>query len=157
MSLAGRPAGKEDLDRLGRLVTSWASSERDTNEMVLAVDSLESPSGVRWFIRLAGEEKQVTTVWLHLRERTLHVETQFMPHPEENVEELYELLLRLNARFSLLRFVIGDEDAVFLAGEVPLAAVDEDVLDTLVGTAWHYTEQWFRPCMRIGYRSKFRG
>ena len=157
MSLAGRPAGTDDLDRLGRLVTSWASSERDANEMVLAVDSLVTPTGTRWFIRLKGDEKQVTTVWFHLRERTLHVETQFMPQPEENAAELYELLLRLNARLTLLRFAIGDEDAIFLEGQVPLAAVDEDVLDTLVGSAWHYTEQWFRPCMRIGYRSKFRG
>src|SRR5687768_5742816 len=113
MSLAGRPAEGEDLDRLGALITAWASSERDANEMVLAVDSLDSPSGKRWFVRLKGEEKQVTTVWFHLRERTLHVETQFMPQPEENAAELYELLLRLNARLRGLRFSIGEEDAIF--------------------------------------------
>ena len=156
MSLAGRPAEREDVERLGRLVTNWAAEHADS-ELVLAVDSLVTDSGTRWFVRLQGEEKQVTTVWFHLRERTLHVETQFMPHPEENADELWELLLRLNARLTLLRFAIGDEDAVYLEGQVPLAAVDDDVLDTLVGSAWHYTEQWFRPCMRIGYRSKFRG
>ena len=151
-------ASPEDLARLEALITAWAESERDTNDLVLAVDHLADPAfGRRWFVRLAGEEKQVTTVWFHLRQRTLHYESQFMPQPEENREELFELLLRLNVRLFGMRFAIGDEDAVYLEGQMPLSAVDEDMLDLLIGSAYQYTEQWFRPCMRIGYRSKFRG
>ena len=45
---------------------------------------------------MKGEEKSFTTVWLTLRQRTLHYETYFMPAPEENVEACYEFLLRLN-------------------------------------------------------------
>ena len=87
-------ASREQLDELGTLIRSWAESAKTTNEQVLAVDQL--PMDRRWFIRLAGEEKQVTTIWFHLRERTLHFETQFMPSPEENREQLFEYLLRLN-------------------------------------------------------------
>jgi hypothetical protein len=149
------PASREQLDELGALIRSWAESAHDTNDLVLAVDQL--PADRRWFIRLAGEEKQVTTIWFHLRERTLHFETQFMPAPEENREELFEYLLRLNNKLFGVRFAIGDEDAVYLMGQLPWSAVDEDELDRIVGSAYAYTEQWFRPAMRIGYQSKFKG
>jgi hypothetical protein len=149
------PASREQLDELGALITSWATSTHETNELVLAVDQL--PNDRRWFIRLAGEEKQYTTIWFHLRERTLHFETQFMPAPEENREVLFEYLLRLNAKLFGVRFAIGDEDAVYLVGQLPWSAVDEDELDRIVGSAYAYAEQYFRPAMRIGYQSKFRG
>jgi hypothetical protein len=157
------PASREQLDELGALIRSWAERTQLDNELVLAVDQLpRSPFGHgdgdrRWFIRLAGEEKQVTTIWFHLRERTLHFETQFMPSPEENREQLFEYLLRLNNKLFGVRFSIGDEEAIYLMGQLPWSAVDEDELDRIVGSAYAYTEQWFRPAMRIGYASKFRG
>ena len=149
------PASSEQLDELGALITSWAASIHAANEQVLAVDQL--PRDRRWFIRLGGEEKQYTTIWFHLRERTLHFETQFMPAPEENREELFEYLLRLNDKLFGVRFSIGEEDAIYLMGQLPWSAVDEDELDRIVGSAYAYTEQWFRPAMRIGYQSKFQG
>ena len=148
-------ASSEQLDELGTLIKAWAESARETQELVLAVDQL--PMDRRWFIRLAGEEKQVTTIWFHLRERTLHFETQFMPSPEENREQLFEYLLRLNNKLFGVRFSIGDEEAVYLMGQLPWSAVDEDELDRIVGSAYAYTEQYFRPAMRIGYQSKFKG
>lgn len=157
------PASKEQLDELGVLIRSWAESSKEMNELVLAVDQLPrssfGPGGGdrRWFIRLAGEEKQVTTIWFHLRERTLHFETQFMPSPEENREQLFEYLLRLNNKLFGVRFSIGDEEAVYLMGQLPWSAVDGDELDRIVGSAYAYTEQYFRPAMRIGYASKFKG
>ena len=149
------PASKEQLDELGVLIRSWAESSKEMIELVLAVDQL--PMDRRWFIRLAGEEKQVTTIWFHLRERTLHFETQFMPSPEEHREQLFEYLLRLNNKLFGVRFSIGDEEAVYLMGQLPWSAVDEDELDRIVGSAYAYTEQYFRPAMRIGYASKFKG
>lgn len=149
------PASDEELGALGELIEGWARSERDTNALVLAVD--RDPDSRRWFIRMRGEEKSVCTIWLTLRQRTLHFETQFMPSPEENREECFEYLLRLNARLYGMRFAIGEEEALYLVGQLPLSAVDEDELDRIVGSAYAYTEQWFRPAMRIGYASVFRG
>jgi hypothetical protein len=148
-------ASAEQLDELGDLIRNWAAGAHETNDLVLAVDQL--PADRRWFVRLKGEEKQVTTIWLHLRERTLHFETQFMPAPEENREALFEYLLKLNNKLFGVRFAIGDEDAVYLVGQLPWSAVDEDELDRIVGSAYAYTEQYFRPAMRLGYAGKFRG
>lgn len=156
-------ATPDQLDELGTLIRSWADLAHRTHDGVLAVDELPrspfSPGGGdrRWFVRLAGEEKQVTTIWFHLRERTLHFESQFMPAPEERREELFEYLLRLNNRLFGVRFAIGDEEALYLVGQLPWSAVDEDELDRVVGSTFAYTEQYFRPAMRIGFGTLFRG
>ena len=70
-------------------------------------------------MRLRGEDKDLTTVWLTLGQRTLRYETYVMPAPEENAAELYEHLLRRNERLVGAHFAIGVEDAVFLRGELP--------------------------------------
>jgi hypothetical protein len=78
-----------------------------------------------------------------------------MPGPEENVEAVWEYLLRLNLRLFAMRFALGEEDAVYLVGQMPVGSVNEAELDRIVGSVFAYTEQFFRPAMRIGYASKF--
>lgn len=147
------PADSAELTRLTALIEDWAKRQRADNSAVLSIEPARDE--LRWYVRLAGEEKAVFTVWLTLRQRTLHAETYFMPAPEENEAELYEFLLRLNARLYGLHFAIGAENAVFLTGHVPVRDVDDDELDRVIGSAYAYTEQYFRPAMSIGYRSKF--
>lgn len=137
------------------LIEGWLDRQRAENPLLAAVD--REPGQLRWYVRLRGEEKEFTTIWLTLGQRTLQYETYFMPAPEEHHAELYEFLLRRNLRLFGMRFAIGPEDAVYLAGQMPLVAVDEDELDRIVGATYAYAEQWFRPAMRIGYASKFRG
>jgi hypothetical protein len=149
------PGTPDELDRLSRLIEDWAERELADNPVVKAVD--RDPEIRRWFVRMAGEEKQTFTVWLTLREYTLHYESYFMPGPEENAQDLWEYLLRLNQRLFAMRFAIGQEDAVYLVGQLPVAAVDEAELDRIVGSVFAYTEQFFRPAMRIGFGSKFKG
>ena len=134
--------------------TAGPADERATNPLVAAVD--HDPELRRWYVRMRGEEKTVITVWLTLRQRTLHYETYFMPAPEENVAACYEYLLRANTKLFAMRFAIGAEDAVYLVGQMPLSAIDEAELDRIVGSAYAYSEQYFAPAMSIGYRSKFR-
>lgn len=135
------------------MIGGWAARELAENPVVLAVDRDEALR--RWYVRLKGEEKTTTTVWLTLGQRTLHYESYFMPAPEENAEALYEFLLRVNVRLYGMRFAIGAEDAVYLLGRMPLSAVDEDELDRIVGSVYAYSEQYFRPAMRIGFASRF--
>ena len=147
-------ATPEELEAFAALIDAWTADERDTNPVVAAVDF--DAALRRWYVRLKGEEKSFTTVWLTLRQRTLHYETYFMPAPEENVEALYEYLLKANMRLFGMRFAIGAEDAVYLMGQMPLSAVDSEELDRIVGATYAYAEQYFRPAMSIGFASRFR-
>ena len=106
-------------------------------------------------MRLTGEEKDTFTIWFTLGQRTLHYETYVMPAPEENHAAFYEHLLRRNLRLFGAAFAIGEEDAVFLVGQFPSRAVDEDELDRILGSMYAYVEQFFRPALRIGFASRF--
>ncbi|HZN16376.1 MAG TPA: YbjN domain-containing protein [Acidimicrobiales bacterium] len=148
------PATPEELVALGALIDQWAAREAETNPMLLAVD--HDPAERRWYVRMKGDEKTTTTVWLTLRQRTLHYETYFMPAPEENVGACYEYLLRANLGLFGMRFAIGIEDAIYLVGQMPLGAIDDDELDRIIGASWAYSERYFRPAMAIGYASVFK-
>lgn len=71
--------------------------------------------------------------------------------------QVYEYLLRRNMRMFGMTFAIGEEDAIYLKGEIHNRDVTDEELDRLLGTAYLLTEQCFRPAMRLGFASKFRG
>jgi hypothetical protein len=150
-------ADPDELDRAEAAIEAWLAHLADTErEWVAAIDR-GRPGERRWYVRLRGEEKDITTVWFTLQQRTLAYETYMMPAPEEREGELYEHLLRRNRSLYGVQFAIGDEDAVFLVGQLPVGLVSSIELDRVLGTVFATVERCFRPAMRIGYASKFRG
>jgi len=151
----------ERLDGLRERIDAWLTEFADSNELVAAVDRGTSDDTrfgeARWYVRMVGEEKDFTTVWLTLGQRTLRYETYVMPAPEEHRDEVMELLLRRNDELVGAHFSIGDEDAVYLRGELPDAAVSAEELDRLLGTLYVTVESNFRPLMRLAFASRFRG
>jgi hypothetical protein len=146
--------GNTHLELLDRQITSWLMSMMERNDTIVAVDRGE-PDEHRWYVRMHGEEKEFTTVWFTLGQRTLQFETYVMPAPEENAEQLYEHVLRRNESLVGVHFSIGIEDAIFLRGELPLRMVDEDELDRVVGTLYATVERIFPIIIRIGFASHF--
>ena len=143
------PASPAVLAQVSTLIDGWTAG--------LSAAHIEAvPIERRWLVRLRGEDKSFTTVWLTLGERTLRYETYFMPAPEENMAETYEYLLRVNSRLYGMRFSIGDEDAIYLTGQIPVGSVDEPALDRIIGATYAYSEQYFRAAMSIGFASRFR-
>jgi hypothetical protein len=142
------------LARIERQIDEWLSRAKTNNALILAVDR-STEQEIRWYVRMSGEEKEFTTVWLTLGQRTLRFETYVMPAPEENAQVLYEALLRRNEKLVGVHFSIGQEDAVFLRGEIPLAALNEEELDRAIGTLYSTVEQSFGSLIRIGFASRF--
>ena len=151
-------------DRLADLrnrIDAWADHLLDGQAAIAAIDrgtaddtSLGEP---RWYIRMRGDDKDFITVWLTLGQRTLRYETYVMPAPEENAGQVADLLLRRNDTLVGCHFSIGDEDAVYLRGELPDVAVDEDELDRVLGTLYAAVEANFRPLLRLAFASRFAG
>lgn len=142
------------LELLESQISSWLMAMKDRNEVIVAVDRGE-PGEHRWYVRMRGEEKEFTTIWITLGQRTLKYETYVMPAPEENAEQLYEHLLRRNESLVGAHFSIGIEDAIFLRGELPLRLVEEEELDRVIGTVYATVERIFPVIIRIGFASRF--
>lgn len=137
---------------LERQLDEWFTGLRAANA---AIEALERGEGDerRWYVRMRGEAKEYITLWFTLGQRTLRYETYVMPAPRDNVASVYEQALRRNDRLVGAHFAIGVEDALFLRGELPLAALDEAELDRVVGSLYAYVEQTFPALIRLGYAS----
>ncbi len=142
------------LADLDRRVDGWLAELASEHDHILAVDRTDD-GAVRWHVRMRGDDKEFTTVWLTLGQRMLRYETYVMPAPEENEGELYEHLLRRSDGLVGAHFSIGLEDAVFLRGEMPVAQVSLPELDRALGTLYAQVEQCFQALLRIGFRSRF--
>jgi hypothetical protein len=149
------PSTEAELADLAVRIEAWLDRQLDENPVVAAVERDEQSGERRWFVRVHGEAKDVFTIWFHLRQRTLHYETYMMPAPEENQGELFEYLLRRNRKLYGASFAIGDEDAIFLTGQIDNGAVDEYELDRILGSLYQWVEQHFQPALRIGFASRF--
>jgi hypothetical protein len=149
------PSSAVELEALAARMEAWLARQAADNPVVDAVVRDEESGERRWFVRVRGEQKDVFTIWFHLRQRTLHYETYVMPAPEENHARFYEHLLRRNRKLYGAAFAIGEEDAIFLAGQIDDAWVDDDELDRILGSLYLWTEQFFRPALRIGFASRF--
>jgi len=152
--------GPTERDAVCALIDTWAARELDAGGALVAVDRQPGGDPVtgapRWYLRLRGEEKEYVTVWLTLRQRTLHHEAQFMPAPETNVGATFEYLLKRNAELLGMSFALGPEDAVYLVGRVPVARVDETELDRIVGASLAYVDECFPTAMAMGYEGMYR-
>lgn len=144
----------EQLAVLERRIDEWLGELDTEYDHIVAVDRSDDGT-IRWYVRMRGEEKEFTTVWLTLGQRTLRYETYFMPAPEENERELYENLLRRNERLVGAHFSIGAEDAVFLRGEMAADALDKADIDRILGTFYATVEQMFMGLLRVGFASRF--
>lgn len=145
-----------DADRgiLARQIDEWLATYKENNSLCLAVGR-DPDDDMHWFVRMQGEEKEFTTVWLTLGQRTLQYETYVMPAPEENAAELYEQALRRSNKLVGAAFSIGVEDALFLRGELLLSGVSEPELDRVLGTLYATVERHFPVLIRIGFASRF--
>jgi hypothetical protein len=109
-----------------------------------------------WMIRLRGEEKDVIALWLTLRQRTVFLETQLMPAPEENLEALYKYLLVKNADLRDLHLAVGPEEGIYLVGQLPVGEVTLERLDELVGATLQYVDEIYPTAMAMGLASIYR-
>lgn len=144
----------EESADLERRVDAWLAELAAEHDHIVAIDRVDD-RGARWYVRMRGDDKEFTTVWLMLGQRTLRYETYVLPAPEENDTELYEHLLRRNETLIGAHFSIGVEDAVFLRGEMPVSQVTLDELDRALGTLYFQVEQCFQSLLRIAFRSRF--
>jgi hypothetical protein len=147
------------LAGLERRIDEWLAKMSAGDRAIVTVDRAAAgdvaDGSARWYVRMRGEEKEFTTLWLTLGQRTLRYETYVMPAPQENAAEVYEQALRRNERLVGAHFSIGVEDALFLRGELPLSALTEAELDRIVGSVYAYVEAAFPSLIRLGFASYF--
>src|SRR5580704_17531315 len=144
--------------RLDETLHQWAELW-DASAFVSQIEHQAIPDDkghFHWLIRLKGEERDVITLWLSLRQRTVHVETEVTPAPEENREALYRYLLTKNAELRELHLAIGPEDGIYLMAQIPIMEMTTERLDEVVGATLIYVEEIYPTAMTMGLPSLYR-
>lgn len=144
--------------RLNETLREW-SALWNASSFVGEIEHQDLPDDkghFHWLIRLKGEEKDVITLWLSLRQRTVFVETELMPAPEENREELYRYLMVKNHELRELHLAIGPEAGIYLVTQVPIQELTIERLDELVGATVAYVDEIFPTAMTMGLGSVYR-
>ncbi|WP_420625357.1 YbjN domain-containing protein [Candidatus Poriferisodalis sp.] len=154
-----RPATDAELDQLEARMDAWlaqwarSQAEGTPDERPMLIDvTRDDAVPRRWYVRLAGESRDVIAIWLTLRQRTLAYESYVLPAPPQRPDQVADFVLRRNYALVGAQYGIGPEDALYLTGELPTHCVDEDELDRIVGSLWAYIERDFTTLLRLGFQ-----
>jgi len=118
--------------------------------------SYEHPEPNSYLVRLEGQHKLATLVWLIAGEHSLQVEAFFCRQPDENHAVFYRFLLERSARMYGVHFALDPTGDVYLTGRLPLSSVSEPELDTLLGCVLTYSDELFNEALRLGFASAIR-
>jgi hypothetical protein len=104
-----------------------------------------------WVAQLSGTYKLTVPIALVLRERELHIRSFFMRRPAENAAAVYRMLLKRNARAPGVWFALDDDDDIHLVAQVPLDALDEPMLDRVLGAVLVVADESFNSAIQAGF------
>ncbi len=149
------PLAPESFVLFADSVDGWLAEFLAANEAVLAVNPGGpgecGPGERRWYVRMAGEEKDFTTVWLTMGQRTFRYETYMLPSPPQSAAAIYEAVLRRNNNLVGCHYAIGGEDAIYLRGEIASGLLNQAELDRIIGTLFVEVERSFLSLVRLAF------
>jgi hypothetical protein len=125
-----------------------------------ALDALgmayENPRPGAYLVKLTGQHKLATMVWLIEGQHSLQVEAFFCRQPDENHAGFYRFLLNRNGRMYGVHFCLDRTGDVYLTGRLPLCSVTAEDLDRLLGCVLSYADENFDTALEIGFGSAIR-
>jgi hypothetical protein len=104
-----------------------------------------------WAVRLPSARRGAVTALLTARERTLTAVAFFLRGPDRDHESVYRRLLRKNLDTRGWRFAIDDDGDLYLLADAPLAGLDVDALDGLLGSLSTLVDETFESVVRMGF------
>jgi len=157
VSLSRTPlSDHDDVARLIIAIREWAQPWLESGSLSHLEEPDTSATSLKWLLRFRGEERDFIALWLTLRQRTLHIETELMPAPEANADQIYRYVLVKNAEMYPLHVAIGPEDGLYLVGRFPVVEVTAELLDEVTGSAVHFVDELFPTVMGLGFPGLYR-
>jgi Putative bacterial sensory transduction regulator len=104
-----------------------------------------------WGLRLPSDKRGAIGAALSVRERTVTIRAFVLRGPDRAHEEVYRRLLRKNLATAQWRFAIDDDGDVFLVCDAPLAALDADALDGLLGSLCAVVDETYESVVRTAF------
>ncbi len=116
--------------------------------------SFERVEAGAYVVTLHGRRRPRTLVWLLAGEQAVAVEAfvvHVIPGAAVAPDRLHRHLLARNLRLRGVHFALDDVGDVFLTGSMPLAAVDEDGIDRVLGELLQLVEDEQDALLALAY------
>ncbi|MDX6357727.1 MAG: hypothetical protein QOH37_781 [Nocardioidaceae bacterium] len=105
---------------------------------------------------LPGERKLQTPVRLDLGPHALGVHAFVCRNPDENHERVYRWLLERNLKTYAVSYAVDHLGDIYLDARLPLALVNADELDRLLGSVLTHADGSFNTILELGFASSIR-
>lgn len=112
--------------------------------------------GKSFLITLKGEKKLQTHCALIVGDHSLSVNAFVIRKPDENEDQVHHWCMSKNASMYGLAFAINQLGDIYLVGRLPLAAVNAQELDRILGSVLQYSDSSFNPLLEIGFANAIR-
>lgn len=148
----GRGAGGTDdhLDEAGH--EAWLRACLDAADIPWEAGTRDGET----VATLPGEKKLRTVLSLVVGERALELRAFVIRNPDENHEAFYRYLLRRALRLPWVGYAVDASGDVYLTGRVPLAGLDEALLDEILGAVLTACDEPFNELLRLGFWTSIR-
>ncbi|WP_217915770.1 YbjN domain-containing protein [Miltoncostaea marina] len=104
-----------------------------------------------WAVQVPCSKRGAVGVLLRARERTLSMQAFIMRGPDRAHEDVYRRLLQKNLATRHWRFAIDAVGDVHALADAPLAALDGDLLDGLLGALSALVDETYESIVRTGF------
>ena len=107
-------------------------------------------------VTMPGERKLQVPVRLDVGPHALGVHAFVCRRPDENHEAVHRWLLQRNLRLYAVAFGIDPLGDIYLDARLPLAGINPEELDRLLGSVLTYADESFNTILELGFGTAIR-
>ena len=126
------------------------------NEIEHEETTREGDGNTSFSFSLPGERKLQTPVRLDVGSHALGVHAFVCRNPDENHARVHRWLLERNLRMYAVSFAVDRHGDIYLEARLPLASIDHDELDRILGSVLANADESFNAILELGFASSIR-
>ena len=126
------------------------------NEIEFEETAREGAASSTFSLTLPGEKKLQTPVRLDVGPHALGVHAFVCRNPDENHARVHRWLLERNLRMYAVSFAVDRTGDIYLEARLPVASVDPDELDKILGSVLANADESFNAILELGFASSIR-
>lgn len=104
-------------------------------------------------VSLPGTNKQFVNVAMTIGDTIFKIESFVARNPDENHEAVYRWILEQNRKLLVINYCLDHLGDIYLSGTLPIATVDLDQIDQLLGVMLQTSDNSFNMLLELGFKS----
>jgi|UniRef100_UPI00404B537E hypothetical protein len=109
-----------------------------------------------FMVTLPGEAKLQTHCALVVGDHTLSINAFVIRKPDTHEDVVHKWCMTKNAAMYGIAFAINELGDIYLVGRLPLAAVNAQEIDRLIGSVLQYSDSSFNQLLELGFADAIR-